>query len=227
MSWKGKYVDDYTVYTSLDKEQLNMINPRSIGQTHMLPRACKLVTSKVTSEISFELVTIARIEEKQKNFSAMISIMNRLGDKYTLDIYGDGEPEEIENLVELIKNEKNIRYRGIAKDVEKTLKSYSLFLITSRYEGFGQTLIEARSQGLPIVGYNTYPALSWIVEDGLNGKVVEFGNEQAFCDAVLDILSSYDRYKYYSDSSLKKARETEGLLIDQNWIELLQNRRYQ
>ena len=49
MSWKGKYVDDYTVYTSLDKEQLNMINPRSIGQTHMLPRACKLVTSKVTS----------------------------------------------------------------------------------------------------------------------------------------------------------------------------------
>ncbi|WP_269156208.1 glycosyltransferase [Photobacterium damselae] len=165
-----------------------------------------------------KLITIARIEEKQKNFDAMIDICNRLKGEYRLDIYGDGDINEIQKLLDKIKDIPYINYCGVAKDVEAILSKYSIFIITSYYEGFGQTLIEARSQGLPIVGFNTYESFSWIVSDHYNGRgIVPFDND-SFCEAIKDVYNNYD---YYSINSLSKANETTMELIDKKWENLI------
>lgn len=42
----------------------------------------------------------------------------------------------------------------------------SIFMMPSAFEGFPNTILEAQSFGLPVLAFDSYPALSWIVNDG-------------------------------------------------------------
>lgn len=215
----GKYIDAITVYTDVDKCKLINKYKEVEKYIHIIPRGCRI--EKLESDFKVKnnkIVTIARIEEKQKNFDAMINIISKLKGEFQLDIYGDGDEKEIDDLKCKIKNIPYINYLGVAKDVKTILSEYSIFIITSYYEGFGQTLIEARSQGLPIVGFNTYESFSWIVKDYYNGRVIEPFDNDSFCKAIEDIYSNYEQYVI---NSLLKANETDINVVDKLWLKLL------
>ncbi|MGL5335783.1 MAG: glycosyltransferase [Enterovibrio sp.] len=102
---------------------------------------------------------------------------------------------------------------------------YSLFLIISRYECFGQTLIEDRSQGLPMIGYDIYPSFYWIVKGGFNSKAIEPYQTKYFVEAIQEILADKEIFCNYSKPSLIAAQETESIHIDKLWIRLIQEQR--
>ena len=96
--------------------------------------------------------------------------------------------------------------------------------MTSRYEGFGNTLIEARSQGLPIIAYDTFEALKWIVEDGKNGYLIPFEDQKKFADSILKISNSEKIYSEMSRNALKMSESTEYEKIMKKWRELINDR---
>jgi Glycosyltransferase len=217
-SWRLKC---FVVYTKRDLESFVQLYPSIKVDLKVIPRGCKLVTSGITSPMSKKMVTIARIEEEQKNFDGMIDVMSELGAQYHLYIYGHGHDTEIDRLQEKIKNIENVSFMGVALNVSAVLKDYSLFLMTSHYEGFGQTLIEARSQGLPVVAYDTFDALESIVECGFNGFKVAPYNKVVFCEKIRAILS--DSYNVFSANSLLKAKETEVEGVNEKWASIILN----
>ncbi|EGU43436.1 glycosyl transferase group 1 [Vibrio ichthyoenteri ATCC 700023] len=214
-------IDLFTVYTDQDKFALASLFPRLDGRVSVIPRGCKLMRATSTQSVSKKLVTIARIDEGQKNFSAMLEIVARLPEGYSLDIYGDGSESEVASLIELVASQDNVHFRGPTSDVAATLKNYAMFIMTSRYEGFGQTLIEARSQGLPIVAYQTFDALPWIVEDGLNGYRVAQGDSTQFAERIVQICGDEVRYHTLSKNALNKAKETELEVVNRLWQEAI------
>ncbi len=212
-------IDLFTVYTDQDKKALATLFPRLSQKVKVIPRGCKLSTANEAQQLSKRLVTIARIDEEQKNFSAMIDVVNKLPAGYQLDIYGDGRESEVNALIQLVEGNDNVQFKGPTSDVANTLKNYAAFIMTSRYEGFGQTLIEARSQGLPIVAYQTFDALPWIVEEGVNGYRVLEGDSARFAERIIDICSDAERYNTLSNNALNKAKETEIEVVNQLWQE--------
>ncbi|CED70267.1 putative glycosyl transferase [Aliivibrio wodanis] len=219
-------INHVTVYTEQDKVEIEKLCFELTGKCVVIPRGCKLATAQARISSSKKLLTIARIEEKQKNFAAMVSIMKALPPEYTLDIYGDGSKEEITELLTKIKDEPRIQYCGVTQDVESVLQQYSLFIMTSRYEGFGQTLIEARSQGLPVVLFNTFDAASWIVEDGVNGYLIPEGDINTFSQRIMLLCEDDEKYQQVSGSAIKSASTTDKQIVDQAWFELLTTGRY-
>lgn len=215
-----KYIDYLSVYTENDFEYVKKYYPAVTDRTKIIPRGCRIPTGNSKKCINYRLVTICRIDENQKNLSSMIRIVKNLPEEYTLDVYGVGHQNEISFLMDCIDEDTDrIRYLGEAKNIEDILSQYSLFLMTSNYEGFGQTLIEARSQGLPIVAFNTFDALSWIVKDGYNGRVIGNKDEELFRMAIIDILSDEEKFYSYSKGAIEMADSTEistvsNLLID-------------
>jgi glycosyltransferase involved in cell wall biosynthesis len=151
----------------------------------------------------------------------MINVLDRLPEGYTLDIYGDGNFDEVTDLKEKLIAKSNVTYKGPTNDVAATLAGYSLFLMTSRYEGFGQTLIEARSQGLPLVVYNTFDALSWIVDDTQTGCIVPNGHTQTFTESVMKICENKERFIAMSNNALCKAVDTESKYVSELWENIL------
>ena len=72
------------------------------------------------------------------------------GDSWTLQIAGAGREDSLNYLKQLCKEngvEDSVEFLGFRKDVEKLYQSASVFVLSSRYEGFGLVLIEAMSQG--------------------------------------------------------------------------------
>ncbi|WP_017445384.1 glycosyltransferase [Gayadomonas joobiniege] len=203
-----EHVDFFSVYTEYDLNFIKEHYPSLVNKTRVIPRGCRIPTGAIKSKMTYKLVTICRIYERQKNLTSMLNIVNGLPDEYTLDIYGIGAKHEMDSLLTMIDSKK-VKFKGEAKDVAAILEDYSVFLMTSHYEGFGQTLIEARSQGLPIVAYNTFDALTWIVQDGVNGKVVPYKDENAFSNAIQQILSDESIYLEYSKNSIDMAKSTE------------------
>lgn len=216
-----KFVYRYTVYTESDKDRLASLYPSIEDRIRVIQRGCRLSTAHDTRERSKKIVTIARIDHATKNFSAMVKVLERLPPSYSLDIYGGGSEADIAELRSIIKGHANICYLGPTNNVADVLRNYSIFIMTSTFEGFGQALIEARSQGLPVVAFNTFPNASWVVKDGETGFLIEPWDFEGFSGAIKYLASNENVYKKFSNASLLYAKETDINEVNLKWLLLV------
>jgi|GEM_PF-691255 len=221
----SKYINFFAIFTEYDKKRLDKIFPKLIftlkDKIRYIPRACTIEPAKGPHKYGKNLVFIGRIMEDQKNFVGLIEVMKHLPKNFKLNIYGNGSENEINTLIDKIKDYDNIKFCGATKNVKKVLNENNIFLMTSFYEGFANTLVEARSQGLPIVAYDTFESLKWIVCDGKSGYVIPLGESQKFADAIKEVVSSEERYGEISKNALKMSESTEYNKIMKKWMDIL------
>ncbi|MGC9515963.1 glycosyltransferase family 4 protein [Methanocrinis sp.] len=123
-------------------------------------------------------------------------------------IIGDGpEMEDLGGLVRGLKVEDNVDFLGFLDTDEEVIagvKSSRIFVLPSTREGFGISLLEANACGLPVVTVRSeMNAASDLVEDGLNGMVVDLSPE-AVAGAILDLLKE-EKHIGLSEPSRKVA----------------------
>ncbi len=98
---------------------------------------------------------------------------------WTVELWGavDGKAyyKELQRLVSKYHAEKQILFCGTTNDVESVLKEGDIFAFPSAYEGFGMSMAEGMSMGLPAVGYKNCPAVNELIQDGVNGYLCEDG----------------------------------------------------
>jgi len=83
------------------------------------------------------------------------------------------------------------------------LRKASVFVLSSRYEGFGNVLVEALLCGCPVVSTNCPSGPAEILSDGKYGMLVPVGDEHALAGAISDTLDNPP------DGSLLRARGEE------------------
>lgn len=170
-----------------------------------------------------KLIIISRIAP-QKRLDLAILAMRKLPD-FTLEIYGEQDTRykenEMEKLKKLINKEKieNVFFMGGTNQVEKVLDKASIFIMTSDFEGYAITNIEAMRRGLPIILRNTYEAAQDIVVENQNGILLnKEWNEDQFVEAVYKI---YDNYEYYSKKAVILGERYNKEIIEEEWQNLM------
>lgn len=150
-------------------------------------------------------VSLGRLT-KEKGFDRLIEIWDLLsknGQKWELHVYGRGP--EYDNLNAQIAN-RNLRDKikifEPVKDVNTVYENASLYLMTSRFEGFGLVLIEAMSFGLPVVSYNLVGP-SELINNGYNGFLIENGNKKDFSEKTNLLIESEAKRKELGANSLE------------------------
>lgn len=209
---------DYFVFLSeYDKERfIKEINwPRE--KAVVIRHSCELELLKSEKEKGKNLIMICRLDNNSKRIDLAILAMKELVD-YTLKIYGTGEDKEY--LEELIKdnNISNVKLMGVTTNVKEVLDEANIFIMTSDYEGYPISLIEAMRRGLPLIIRNTFDAAADIVID--NGVLLEKEwNLKSFKDAVNKI---YNRYEYYSKNSIELGKRHNFEVIQGEWFKLIE-----
>ena len=221
MKMYGKFIDYLTVYTKYDLEKIEKLYFKQKDKIKIIPRASVLKTASKEKSCGKNLVFIGRIMESQKNISGLVEVMKLLPNEFKLNIYGNGPEVAVKLLKKMIAKYDNIVFHGPTRNVKERLEENHVFLMTSRYEGFGNTLVEARSQGLPLVAYDTFEALKWIIEDGENGYIIPFEDKQKFADAIVKITSSEYIYIKMSRNALEMSQNTEYERVMKKWINLI------
>jgi len=130
-----------------------------------------------------------------KNYPLMIEALAVLRQKMParLCILGQGELEgALRQLIAARGLGDAVSLAGFQANPWKYIARADVFLLTSRYEGFGNVLIEAMACGVPVVATASAGTRA-IVEPGINGRLVESHTPAALADALLGILSDRAR----------------------------------
>jgi glycosyltransferase involved in cell wall biosynthesis len=89
-------------------------------------------------------------------------------------------------MVENMGLKNKVKFLGYSKSIPVLLAQADYFLQGSFYEGFPNALLEAGAQGLPVIAYDCPGGTKEIIEDGINGFLVD--NEDMFLDRIHSAL---------------------------------------
>ncbi len=125
----------------------------------------------------------------EKNIPLAIDVMKDILEKYPktgLVIVGAG-PKEKKLKAKARKMEANIIFEPWSDDLISYYKTASVFLLTSNYEGFGRTVIEAVTASCPVIMTDVGLA-GEIIRDGYSGFVVPVGDEEKLKKVLFKII---------------------------------------
>ncbi len=100
-------------------------------------------------------------------------------------IVGDGR--ERPRLEALARGLEGVRFLGRRDDLTAVFDGASVLVLPSRAEGFGLVLLEAMASGVPVVA-SRVGGIEEVVEDGVNGLLVEKENPKALAQGILRLL---------------------------------------
>ena len=152
----------------------------------------------------------------EKGFDLLIEAWRKVNKDWQLRIIGKGDSRYLKKQIATFGLSDVVSLIPPTTDISKEYLNASLFILPSRFESFGLSMIEAMSFGLPVVAFNCPNGPKEIVRTGKNGVLVKNGNTEELAKAINgmfnnQILNSYGKTaredfvkKWTEDSVLEK-----------------------
>lgn len=134
----------------------------------------------------------------QKGFDLLISAWEFVHKKHPdwiLNIYGGGNRETFQKQVSRLGLQEVIKCNGPVSDIVEKYRESSIFVLSSRFEGFGLVLSEAMSVGLASVAFTCPCGPRDIITDGVDGILCENGDIHQLAVKICQLIE---------DESLRK-----------------------
>ncbi len=175
-----------------------------------------------------KLLFVSRLETQQKGLDFLIRIADILFHQrghtdWKLEIVGAGSGmEEVRKMIAEYSLANYVDLLGEKKNVIDYYTRASVFLCTSRWEGFGMVVTEAMECGLPVVSFKT-DGPSEIIRDGENGYLVDNFNLEQFADAVERLMKDEKLRKEMSENASVRARDFSVERVGEEWEKLFRD----
>jgi glycosyltransferase involved in cell wall biosynthesis len=188
-----KFTDRIIAHSLEDKKLFSQIcNTDKISLVHYGINWEKLRRIKRKSD-GKTLIYVGRLS-KNKRLDRMIHVLFYLKKKMPniklLFVGSDwGEKKKLVNLAKSSNVLENIKFVGPVphEKIGDYLSKADIFLLSSEYEGFGISVIEAMASGLPVV-VNDIPTMREIINNGENGFIVDFREYKKVSELIEKLL---------------------------------------
>lgn len=145
------------------------------------------------SKKSKEVLIIARMDERSKRISLALRIWKLIEQSeclqdWNLTIIGGGHDLDYFRKLHKRLGLKRCTLKGRVVDIMPYYERASVFMMTSAYEGFGLTLIEAQQNGVVPIVFNSYASLTDIITNESNGIIVPEGEVKTYVNELKRLL---------------------------------------
>lgn len=131
---------------------------------------------------------------KQKDYPTLFQAFLRLsGTDLRLNILGDGDlRQSLEQLAQELGIADRVNFLGFQHDPFSHMRRADIFVLSSRWEGFGNVLVEAMAMGTPVVSTDCPHGPAEIIEDDKTGLLVPTENPEALAAALQRLIDNRD-----------------------------------
>lgn len=171
------------------------------------------------------IIAVGRLSP-EKGYDRLLNIWEQVSHKHPdwqLDIFGEGKMRD--NLNDTITNQKikNICIHHASSHISEEYVKSSIFVMTSYYEGFPLTLLEALKHGIPCIAYNCPFGPSSIILDNKCGYLVEDGNNQQFVEKLCKLIENNDIRRNFSMAAIERDKSFSVDNVMNLWKKLFVN----
>ena len=177
--------------------ELRCIVPELKNNVKVIPNVGLPLPEQVERAMSYErpfsdnctLVACGRLT-KQKDYPTLFQAFKLLkGHRLQLNILGDGElRQKLENLTQDLGIHHQVSFLGFQQDPFSHIRKADIFVLSSRWEGFGNVLVEAMALGIPVVSTDCPHGPAEIIKDDQTGLLTPTENPRALAYALQRLI---------------------------------------
>ena len=206
---KLKRLNRFVVLTEYDRQAW-----QEVPRVDVIPNPLPFYPDHIPSVRRQRVIAVGRYFD-EKGYDMLLkawAIVERTSNDWELDIYGDGNKPYYEKIAASLNlDKKRCRLNDSISDVQKEYLDSSLFVCTSRFEGFGMGIVEAMACGLPVVAFDCLWGPRSIITDGEDGLLVENGNVEKMAETILSLVNYPERI---SEMGMNARRNVQRFNID-------------
>ena len=184
----GTY-DRFVMFGPPNLDELRYFVPDfQTSKVALIPNSVPSVERRVPRKAN-RLLWLGRIDRNQKQVELVVPLWERLCSElpdWHFDVVGDGPDRPW--------LEKEITKRGLARIElhgrqvpDGYYRRSPVFVMTSAWEGFPNTIVEAQSFGAVPVLFDSFPVAGWMVSDSENGILVNGLDIDKMADEILSL----------------------------------------
>jgi glycosyltransferase involved in cell wall biosynthesis len=201
---------DYRALGGVQVERVPDPTPPVAAGTSTLDAPVAVAAGRLTSQKGFDLLIPA------------FAPVARRHPEWTLRIYGGGpERAALQAQIEGEGMTGRVELMGPTRELGKALAEASLFVLSSRFEGFGLVILEAMSVGLPVVSFDCPRGPGEIIDDGRDGVLVPPGDVAALSRALLEVVGDEEKRRALGVAALETARRYDPAAVGKSWVTLM------
>ena len=185
---KLKGLDRFVVLTNEDRQAWP-----ELSNVIAIPDPLSFVPTQKSELTQKRVIAVGRYVY-QKGFDLLLQAwarVEKLHPDWQLAIFGDGDRTPYQQEAALLGlSPQRCQLNGPTSNIQQEYANSSLFVFSSRFEGFGMVLVEAMACGLPVISFACPCGPKDIVKHGEDGLLVENGNVEALAAALSQLMSN-------------------------------------
>lgn len=170
--------------------------------------------NKYCSEI-INFISVGRLEHV-KGFDILLDVIKeaiKIRPNISLKILGDGsKKQELRTKISDMGLVNHVELVGFVSNPKEYMDEANALLISSRYEGFPNVVLEAGANGLPVIGFNSPGGISEIIDNRVLGVLVDDFDVKSLAIEIANF--SADKYSSYDIYSLTKNRYSKNKIMN-------------
>ena len=173
--------------------------------------------------VSKRAISVGRLEW-EKGIDRLIDVWQNVHKKHSdwiLDIYGEGTLHSLlQKQITNLGADKYIHLKGKTSDIASEYLNSSILILTSRYEGFPMTLLEAMACGVPCVAYDCPFGPQSIITDRYNGFLIEEEDKEKMAERISYLIENEQIRKELGENARKSVLKYSQENIMREWENL-------
>ncbi len=173
------------------------------------------------ADLTSKRVVAAGRYTSQKGFDLLIPAFGQVADKHPdwqLRIFGGGR--QLRRLRRMVADRglhKHVLLMGQTDQLSHEMAKSSIYVLSSRFEGFGMVIIEAMSHGMGVVSFDCPRGPGDIITDGVDGTLVPAEDIDRLAAAIIELIEDQDKLRSYGEAALRRSKSYSIEVIGDQW----------
>ena len=214
----NRTLEDYRSIFSVEKNKIECIYNYIDDDIYQNSGKCNIHSKNI--------ISVGRISS-EKGFDMALEAAKSVFSKHSdwqWHVYGDGpDYKKIDQKTKEYGLENNFILKGSTNSIREKYKNYSIYVLPSYREGLPVAMLEAKCNMLPLVSFNCTTGPSEIINDGIDGYLIECYNTKKMADKICDLIENVSLREKFSKNSKDNLYKFTRDDVLKRWINLIDN----